>query len=247
MKKVCIIGCGPSGLLAAHAAEQGGHKFTIVSKELRKSVMGGAMYLHEAIPGLTEQVPDGQLYIEKRGMATGYAKKVYGDENHSVSWNLFATGMHRIWYMDRAYNKLWRRYKDHVKIHNVSEHTMDEIIRHFDLVIATMPKPAVCYGGHVFESVPVWIRQRRLTGIHSNTMTYSGLEEDPWYRKSTINNVVNIEYAQRPPSDDYYGGIKPTRNNCTCWRRVMWAGRWGRWEKGVLVHHVYQQVKHALQ
>jgi hypothetical protein len=247
--KICIIGCGPSGLLAAHACSQKGHKLTIVSDVIKQSQMGGAMYLHKAIPGLTGAEPDAQLWISKRGLSTGYAKKVYGDEDHPVSWDQFVSGAHNIWYMDSAYNELWRRFGRFIKQLAVTEHTMDEIIRHFDLVIATMPKPTVCYNDdHTFDSVPVWIKQKSLTGAgYPNVMIYSGLEKDPWYRKSTIHNIVSIEYAHRPTSGSYIAGMKPTRNNCDCWRRVMWAGRWGQWEKGVLIHHVYKQVSHALQ
>jgi len=246
--KVCVIGCGPSGLLAAHACRQDGHKITIISDKIKKSIMAGAMYIHESIPGVTPKLPDGKLLIEKRGLPEGYASKVYGDPAHPVSWTQFRTGDHNIWYMDEAYDRLWARYKRYVRECEVTPLRMDEIIRHFDLVIATLPKPAVCYRDHEFNSVPIYVRQRRLgrDTIHPNVMTYSGMHQDPWYRKSTINNVVTIEYPQRPPNDDYYAGIKPTSNNCDCWPRVLWAGRWGRWEKGVLVHHVYQQVKDAL-
>ena len=247
--KVCIIGCGPSGLLAAHACRQTKHEFTIISREVRKSFMGGAMYIHEPVPGITSDNPDGRLLIEKRGYPEGYATKVYGDPSHPVSWTQFQVGYHDIWYMDEAYRRLWGKYKRYVKVHNVTPHSLDEIIRHFDLIIATLPKPSCCYNDHEFKSVPIYVRQRQLSRdvIHPNIMTYSGLAKDPWYRKSTINNVVSIEYPQRPPCDDYYAGIKPTSNDCDCWPRVLWAGRWGRWEKGVLVHHVYQQVRDALQ
>ena len=247
--KVCVIGCGPSGLLAAHACRQEGHKLTIISDIARKSAMGGAMYIHEPIPGITSKQPDGQLRIEKRGTCEGYAYKVYGDSGHPVSWNQFATGDYGIWYMDEAYRRLWAKYSSYVRVHNVTPHTMDEIIRHFDLVIATLPKNRICYRHHEFKSVPIWVKSRRLARdvLHPNIMTYSGRVEDPWYRKSTINNIVSIEYPQRPPTDDMYAGIKPTSNNCDCWTRVLWTGRWGRWEKGVLVHQVYQQVSDALQ
>jgi len=251
--KICVIGCGPSGLLAAHACRQEGHNLTIVSEALRKSEMAGAMYIHEPIPGITSKNPDGFLTIEKRGTPEGYAFKVYGDSGHPVSWTQFAEGQHGIWYMDEAYKRLWAKYKRYVKVHNVTPHVMDEIIRHFDLVIATMPKPAVCYKDHTFNSVPIWVRSRRLMKdvIYPNIMTYSGLIKDPWYRKSTINNIVSIEYPKPPLkspwSIDCMAGMKPTSNDCDCWTRVLWAGRWGRWEKGVLVHHVYNQVRDALQ
>jgi threonine dehydrogenase-like Zn-dependent dehydrogenase len=247
--KVCVIGCGPSGLLAAHACRQAGHKLTIISSDGAKSVMAGAMYVHEAIPGITAMNPDAHLLIEKRGTPEGYAIKVYGDATHPVSWNQFSTGYHDIWYMDKTYDKLWNKYKRYGKVFDVTPQAMDEIIRHFDLVIATLPKPAVCYREHEFNSVPIWVSQRRLMRdvVYADTMVYSGLAEDPWYRRSMINNIVSIEYPQPPIGREHTTGIKPTSNDCNCWPRVLWAGRWGRWEKGVLVHHVYRQVKDALQ
>src|SRR5678809_864059 len=54
--RVLILGCGPSGLIAAHAAYNRGADFIVVSKA-RKSFMNGAQYLHAPIPGVSIKEP----------------------------------------------------------------------------------------------------------------------------------------------------------------------------------------------
>src|SRR3546814_7896241 len=54
--KVLILGCGPAGLIAAHAAKRMDADFIVMSKA-RKSFMNGAQYLHAPIPGVSLAEP----------------------------------------------------------------------------------------------------------------------------------------------------------------------------------------------
>ena len=51
---VAILGCGPTGLVAAHACAMKHIPFVIFSKK-RKSFLFGSQYLHEPIPGVIEE------------------------------------------------------------------------------------------------------------------------------------------------------------------------------------------------
>ena len=79
--RVAVLGSGPAGLLAAHACVQQGVEPKIYSLK-EKSLMFGAMYLHEPIPDLNDpDRPDHDIMIVKEGTREGYAKNVYGDKN----------------------------------------------------------------------------------------------------------------------------------------------------------------------
>ena len=51
--KIAIFGCGPAALISAQACFAMGHNPQIYSIQ-RKSVMPGAQYLHQPIPGITD-------------------------------------------------------------------------------------------------------------------------------------------------------------------------------------------------
>ncbi|HEY7420289.1 MAG TPA: hypothetical protein VH593_34240, partial [Ktedonobacteraceae bacterium] len=84
MIRAVVLGCGPAGLLAAHACSLNGADVRIFSLK-RPSYISGAQYLHQAIPGLSG-APDGDIMITKVGTREGYAKKVYGNANKATSW-----------------------------------------------------------------------------------------------------------------------------------------------------------------
>lgn len=84
-----------------------------------------------------------------------------------------------------------------------------------------------------------------------------------WYRFSQIRRYQAWEYARKPdwawvgtnPEDDELGrklseGIKPLTNNCSCWLNYgnfHPIGRFGRWQKGVLTHHAYEEALGVLR
>jgi hypothetical protein len=39
---------------------------------------------------------------------------------------------------------------------------------------------------------------------------------------------------------------KPLETDCTCWPKVVRAGRFGQWRKGVLTHHAYEMAMQVL-
>ena len=74
--KVVVLGCGPAGLIAAHAAAMQGADIRIMSKP-RKSFMNGAQYLHKHINGTPYSDPF-QVSYEMLGSPEQYRLKVYG-------------------------------------------------------------------------------------------------------------------------------------------------------------------------
>ncbi len=252
--KVAILGCGPAGLLAAHRAIQEGHAVQIYSVK-RPSKIGGAQYLHEAIPELTDAEPDLTLRYIKLGQSVGYALKVYGSEDAPVSWEAYQEGDAPAWRMEEAYSILWNMYSRLVTDVPVGAHFVKQLVQsgEYDHVVSTIPASAICENHeHRFEKQDIaLVPSARIEA--RNVVVYNGQETEPWYRTSNIGGHQWTEYACHPgqPSpwllhDDYRPGWKPLSTDCDCCPGVARMGRFGRWQKGQLVHHAYEQMAELL-
>jgi hypothetical protein len=260
---VAILGCGPSGLLAARAADVRGHKVDLYSRKV-KSEINGAMFMHASIPGISDVAPEFMIDIIKSGVREGYAENVYGDPSHPVSWDKFEGGPFPAWDLRAAYDKLWERWEGRILSIEITQAILLSLIETYDKVISTVPANAICAlpDVHRFDSQRIWI-ERMEGGLiervnDDNLMYYNGYTRDgkygmigpPWYRYCQINGLRSWEYA-RPPSGDSIAdsmveGYKPTGTNCDCWPQIMKLGRFGAWQKQVLTHHVYEAAYHAL-
>lgn len=108
MNKALILGCGPAGLMAAHAAALRNYDVVIVSKK-RKSEMFGCQYLHQPIPLVSKGDPVDVEY-RLQGSIKDYRTKVYGDRpNVAVSPETLETD-HKAWNIREAYDSLWAMY-----------------------------------------------------------------------------------------------------------------------------------------
>lgn len=241
MSNVAILGCGPSGLFAAHAvAGLLGHDVTIFSIR-QKSVMPGAMYLHDPIPDLTPAEPEAMVRYIKVGSKEGYAEKVYGSPDAPCSWDGFPEGELPAWSMARAYEELWRRYEHRIIDQPINGGTADRLLRMHELVISTIPAPALCNGDHEFRSVEVHIEPTwPFTTKHDNTVVYNGIPKSRWYRASRLFGHEATE--SMAPVQGSQPGRKPLDTDCDCRPGIHRAGRFGRWKKGVLVHHAFKDA-----
>jgi hypothetical protein len=249
--RVAILGCGPSGLLAAYAVELAGHQPTIFSRKV-KSVMPGAMYIHEPIPGLLVDQPVPIKYA-KLGTKQGYAKKVYGDPDAPCSWDQFPEGIVPGYDMVAAYNALWNRYEPVIVDMAIEPGFLanPKLMQHYDKVVSTIPAHVLCYGDCTFESRTVWIHKEHrdiCEQLGDPCIIYNG-QEQPYYRTSLLFGVGSTEYPNGgpPPPGRAVKGVKPIGTTCRCRPHIMRAGRFGTWQKGVLVHHVFKEVLHAVQ
>jgi hypothetical protein len=257
---VAILGCGPAGLMAAHAVYEAGHDVMIYSKFM-KSELYGAMYLHREIPAITNGGADFRLQIIKQGTSEGYAEKVYKDREHDVSFDKFKEGFHPAWDLREAYETLWQRYWTTINNVHLDAHFVSWLSMRNDLVISTVPAKILCTDPqHEFEGQPIWV----LHGddpdllLSEHLMIYNGLDSPAWYRYSQFNTYQSWEYSHkitegvyRIPPYRITQGIKPIRTDCDCPPdNVYRVGRFGAWEKGCLTHHAYektQEVLNALQ
>lgn len=259
-RHVAILGCGPAGLLAAHAARLRGCRITVYSNIVEPSRIPGTMYLHREIPEL-DLDPVTIDYI-KMGSREGYARKVYGSPNAPCSWDEFQEGPVQGYAFNAMYEGLWQRTEAFIERLKVTPSIMPRIISHHDLVISTIPVSGICcrQAGlptstgrfyHMFQSAKIQVSRdpsREAFAVGDPTIVYSGMESHPWYRSSIIAGEIATEYPFKEGgvvADGMQVGVKPLGTNCDCWPEVVRAGRFGKWEKGVLAHHAFEVAEEA--
>ena len=264
---IAILGCGPAGLFAAHAAAEAGAQFTIFSKN-RKSFMRGAQYLHRPIPGLSGE--PFQVEYELWGTVEGYRDKVYGDMGDVLVSPETLVGISDAWDIREAYDAAWELYGRHVV--DVDFATMgdrgafyDNLSATNDLVVSTIPAPLLCQRNaeHEFRSQAVWVTEglKRpaefgFQDMHNgnaqrdNLVVCSGDPQDWWYRQSRIHGWENTEFPlDHKPNfpGKVHEVIKPLDHTCTCHPDFVRAGRYGVWKKGVLSHEAfYDTARHIV-
>lgn len=253
--RVLILGCGPAGLIAAHAAQQM-HQDVLIFSKARKSHMFGAQYLHAPIPGIT--LPEDQFKIryELRGTADGYHHKVYGPGKGVPRVSpQDLRGIHPAWDIRAVYDRLWARYNNWL-LNNItltSAEDVDSLINwsNCDLVISSLPAPLLCLEGHSFMAQKIWSSDQAMAPVADDTVVCNGDEAPAWYRASRIRGFDTVEwpYHTKPPlnSQHLWEVDKPLQNNCNCFPDVVRVGRYGQWTKGVLSHEAFSKTQGAIK
>ena len=107
----------------------------------------------------------------------------------------------------------------------------------------------MCWEGHTFKAAEIWAAgDAPSRGIRipyecpENTVVCNGNDVPSWYRLSNVFGHHTVEWpmsAKKPPVLSCAHVQKPIEHNCTCYSGFIYAGRYGRWEKGVLSHTAY--------
>lgn len=225
MKSVAILGCGPTGLMVAHAAELSGWDFHVYSRK-QKSKLYGAQYLHQPIPNLDCGLPKMVRY-ELRGTPEAYRRKVYGDSWDGKVSPEDLMESHSAWDLREAYDHLWREYGEEIKHFEMFGNSPDalarQILGHHDLVISTVPRKIWAQPGDVFESTKVWAlgdtEMPRVEPPYRPDEFTVFCEADiriPWYRISNIYGYCTIEWPFVPdpyvPDDDDERALIPAHS-----------------------------------
>lgn len=264
--KVLVLGCGPSGLLAAHAAAQvfGRNAVTVISHNPRKSHINGCQYLHDSIPGVDCGTPE-PVRWEVWGDPANYAWKVYGNEAgrsdiHTSVDEYGWQGPHDAWNLRRAYNDLWAQWGRRVL---ESTYLTFPVLRNIvqdgeGILLNTVPLVVLCQDEqrHYFTAEHVWaIGDAPELGQYSPmrpppfTVICNSEEAPRWYRAANVFDYVTCEWPHhpRPPMPGLAEVTKPLKTNCNCLEllpvKTFNLGRYGQWQKGVLTHHVYETAR----
>lgn len=257
--KAYILGAGPAGLVAAHAATLKGYDVEIGTNQLSPSQITGAQYLDRYIPGITEREPDGQIKFYKRGTAAGYAQKIYNNVDAPTSWDKYDDeGMYDIWYLRDVYSAMWERYKSRMFKMEVDANVMASFMdTDSELIVVALPLKAICSNAdHAFLSQEVTVypgfptdvgkKYEHLKDDQSNWILYNGKKKTVWYRCSRINHGDSVEVSGH--YTDGHMVTKPLATTCDCWKevpRVVLVGRYGTWDKNELVSGAWERVLDA--
>jgi hypothetical protein len=244
--RVAILGCGPSGLLATHAAAMLGHDPTVYSIAVQSEIHG-AQYLHRSIPEITSEEPDARLMFRKWGFQRVYAVKLYGSPHTETSWTKFeAEHEYPAWNMSQAYDRLWKLYEGSIINRIVNAWDMPDLLNSYPEVISTIPASNLCRKSyHEFKRLVISISPDAPAAVHPNQVVYSGRVKDQWYRACDIFGHRFTEFTG--PIMGEQQGFKPLSTNCDCFDgRVTKVGRYGKWTRGELIHHAFESTATAL-
>ena len=244
MRSVAILGCGPAGLMVAHAANIMDWDFKIYSKK-QKSKLYGAQYLHKPIPQLDCGAPMTVAY-KMVGSPRSYRFKVYGPGwDGTVSPEDF-TESHFAWDIRKAYDDLWNVYSGQIENCDLDPDARQVLNwMKYDLVISTIPRKIWAEDGDVFESQKVWAlgdtenKRVHLYRPEPFTVVCDGTSKVDWYRVSNIFGHCTMEWPyidcfNPPPAVGASIVEKPLRHNSKAANDFIHLGRFGKWEKGVL-------------
>lgn len=253
MKPIAVLGAGPAGLLAAHAVGLAGQPIVIFSVG-GKSRLGGAQFLHSDIPELTPKEPDAVVTYVVKGSHFVYQQKAYGSgaQPSFVSFSNVKDGQQQpAWNLQKMYDELWRRFEPNINEVVVDAEWIQENHKEFALVISSVPRPSLCS-----NEQHRWTRQEiiidpRPIGLPDMTVYYDGTSDHSWYRSSNLWGCGGREWGTRAamqlPYDQegFVSASKPLDTNCNCLgdiNNLVRIGRYGRWEKGVLVHDGFERT-----
>lgn len=250
MKHIAVLGCGPTGLLVAHAAWMAGHEPHIISIK-QKSTIPGSQHLHGSVPEITSIYPEGTIQFVRLGTAEGYAKKVYNDSTRNTGWESY-NQIIPSWNVQHAYDTLWSRYESRIEDDVIGDgERLREIQLGHDLTISTLPAKSLCYrwGEHHFFGQNYVIIGQYLPACDANReiVVYNGLVTDPWYRWSILGGKCTIEYANGThptdrPEGGFLTGFKAVSTDCDCYPSITRLGRWSEWKHGVTMHNAYTRA-----
>lgn len=260
MRKVAILGCGPAGLLAAHACALAGVEFVIFSRKV-PSKLYGAQFLNEPIPNIP--APQQRIHISLHGTLNGYRKKVYGPEYVGPVSPQEFVGMRTAYDIRTVYRVLWEMYSETIvevefNRDNYGEWTERLIAEDVD-VFCSLPTKGLCVNPeHSFDSRAIYaigdapdLDIRCPIRVPPGDFVYSGQSWSGWYRAANIFDHCSVEWPARkglkkPPLSNVTTVHKPLSTDCTCFPAVHRIGRYGEWKKGVLSHSAFGKMTNFL-
>lgn len=260
-KKAIILGCGPAALLAAHELNRS-HGYANVNISfktlyLEPSPIGGAQYLH--LPMLDEDAPpDALIEFIKIGTPEGYAEKVYGSPHVPTSWTEYG-GVQKAWRLQSNYTTLFRRFRHQIyggwraTATSVEELIYSHETDSLPLILSSVPAKCLCKRPdlHDFPRANILIHKEAPDFLSTdNVVMYSGRPEEKWYRACKLFGQCWTEYSHdAAPADPkgYITGFKPLGTACNCFPGIHRIGRFGTWDRKVLLTDVPTQVEEAVK
>jgi hypothetical protein len=255
-RKVAIFGCGPAGLLAAHACALAGVEFVVLSRK-EPSRLYGAQFLSEPIPGIP--AAQQEIHVTLNGTVNGYRKKVYGpDYAGPVSPQEFV-GRRTAHDIRSVYRQLWEMYSESVEDMSFSRESYKSWVWKLNGegidIFSSIPAESSCVNPeHAFDARLIYaigdapdLEIRCPIRVPPGHFVYSGQDWTGWYRAANVFEHCTVEWPARkglkkPPLANIVAVRKPLSTNCTCYPNVHRIGRYGEWKKGVLAHSAFDKT-----
>lgn len=257
--RVCVIGAGPAGLLAAHGATMGGADEVLIldsKPAYRPWTIFSLQYLHHpcGMDGAIRQLwlsyevePKGVEFSKEEARAL-YNRKLGRELNDENSTRFLWENPVGVWSLKDAYRELWKWYRRYVTEHLVRWEDLAEALpRKHDLVVNTAPlnflRPDLTWpiraGLIRMDYSPVERHPR-------DTCIYNLDPATPWYRATNLDGGLATEYVKGAEII-----AQPLRkvvthsNSLDLPANVLLTGRWGSWHAEKLTHHAYLETREA--
>lgn len=248
--KVIVIGCGPAGLAAAHAAVGLGADVAVIAPK-KMSPQHGPLLLQRPIPGINNDHPDGTIHQRViGGSILDYRYKLYGDINIGINGDILQPHYHA-WDHRATYNTLWELYSGLIFDKVVEPDELAVMHRRADLVVSTANARSLCQnlrvGPHRFLYKQVAITPEfSYPDQPDNTIIFNGGPGFRWVRSSRVFGVPVTEWklGDQPPGARVIR--KPISTDCICYPHVLRTGRFGAWKNEVWIDTAYWDTYGAI-
>ena len=245
--KVIVIGCGPAGLAATHAAIGLGANVEIIAPKAQ-TPQRGPLLLQRAIPGINTWHPDGTIHqYVVGGSILDYRYKLYGDINIGINGDKLVRKYHA-WRHDTTYDNMWAKYHHLIDDRWVSPREMATLHERCDLVVSTANTRAMCQdGNHSFVSKPVAIMPyTSFPNQPHNTLIFNADPEVPWVRSSLVFGAAVTEWPVEQAPSGARTIQKPISTDCDCYPHVLRTGRFGAFKNEVWIDTAYWDTLGAI-
>lgn len=246
--KVAVIGCGPAGLAAAHAAV-GRKAEVVVFAPKSKTPQYGPLLIQRPIPGINTNHPDGTIHqIVIGGSITDYRYKLYGDINIGINGDILQPCYHA-WKHRETYDKLWDMYESIIESWILSPSELGYLHQSFDFVVSTANASTLCRNrqNHVFSSKPVAVTpETSYPDQPDNTIIFNANPEAPWVRSSRVFGVPVTEWPVKNAPSRARTIWKPIATNCDCYPNVLRTGRFGAYRNETWIDTAYWDTYNAM-
>jgi hypothetical protein len=246
--KVIVIGCGPAGLAAAHAAKGLGADVQILAPK-KKTPQNGPLVVQRPIPGINTDHPDGTIrQVVIGGTILDYRYKLYGDINIGINGDILKPNYHA-WRLPETYQTLWDMYQDSVTDYEVPPPHMIKLHQEADLVVSTANAERMCSNPrrHTFISKSVAISQQgSLAGQPDNVTFFSAGERPRWVRTSKLFGVCATEWRVEDAPPGCRIIHKPISTDCDCYPHILRTGRFGAYRNEVWIDSAYWDTYNAV-
>lgn len=244
--RVVVVGCGPAGLAAAHAAVGLGANVEVVAPKV-KTPQEGPLLVQRPIPGINTDHPDGTIHQRVvGGSILDYRYKLYGDINIGINGDILAPQYHA-WDHRATYDRLWKMHKNLIRDATLTRLGLFHMQydKSIDLVVSTANAMRLCFVPyqHQFRSAQVAVTPKAIyPGQPDDTIIFNAREGEPWVRSSRIFGVEVTEWLLDEHPEDARIISKPISSNCNCYPKLLRTGRFGAWRNETWVDTAYWDV-----